>query len=949
MNLGKFSIAFLGVSIWCSAIASTHFVDLHSPNPTPPYTDWETAATNIQDAIDASIAGDLIWVTNGLYATGGRTSGGALTNRVVVDKAVAVQSVNGAAGTIIQGVWDPATTNGPLAVRCAWLGANAVLSGFTLRGGATLAYSSPVTLDQSGAGVCAGGTNTLVVNCVIVGNVGAAFGGGAYQAILTNCAITGNGVVGGGSAYSESGKGGGAGTCVLRNCLVAGNWALGDGGGTANCHLFGCALTRNTAVFTGGGDYMGTLVNCTVTSNAVPGNWGYATGGCYYSALTNCIVYWNRYLPPAITSYTNYYLPASCRYSCSSPLPNGTGNISADPQLLSDGYHLAPTSPCVGLGTAAAKYGTDIDGQDWASSPSMGCDEQSPAPAVPFAPLLQLAGVPAALSASAVVPGQAPVSFWWLKEGSILDDNSHYALSHTTNLTVKNFGPADAGGYQIIASNAFGIVTSAVAEVVVHCADPAGVSPLPPYSAWASAATNLQVAIDAAAWGEFVLATNGSYNSGGRSGSDGLTNRVTVSTAVFASSVNGPDFTVIEGAWDVTTNGQNAIRCVWLSDGATLNGFTLRNGATHAGTSGLSDTLGGGLFASSANAQVLNCVLSNNAAGFGGGGCYFASLANCKLLANECGKFGGGAENSTLRNCLVSGNTAGVQGGGAYSATMLNCTVTRNWAGSYGGGVSGGVVENSIVYNNTVFIFPPNWSTANYFNLPTFAYSCTAPPVSGTGNISSDPQLLDGIHIATTSPCRGAGSPLYSSGTDIDGEVWTNPPSMGCDEPWEAAITGPLAVGVSASLPTVAQGRSDGLTGFVTGRASHVTWDFGDGSVLTNASFLNYSHSWSNPGDYTVTFTGYNADYPAGVSTNTLVHVIPLVPPSLTQAALSGTTFNLSFPGQPGVTYVVEETTNLTPPVTWTSVITITSTGQVMQVTDTKATNTARFYRARTQ
>jgi hypothetical protein len=40
-------------------------VDVNSTNATPPYTDWTTAATNIQDAVDAA-------VTNGTYATGGR-------------------------------------------------------------------------------------------------------------------------------------------------------------------------------------------------------------------------------------------------------------------------------------------------------------------------------------------------------------------------------------------------------------------------------------------------------------------------------------------------------------------------------------------------------------------------------------------------------------------------------------------------------------------------------------------------------------------------------------------------------------------------------------------------------------------------------------------------------------------------------------------------------------
>ena len=98
-----------------------------------------------------------------------------------------------------------------------------------------------------------------------------------------------------------------------------------------------------------------------------------------------------------------------------------------------------------------------------------------------------------------------------------------------------------------------------------------------------------------------------------------------------------------------------------------------------------------------------------------------------------------------------------------------------------------------------------------------------------------------------------------------------------------------------------------------------------------------------------MTFTAYNADNPTGVSTNLVLHVVPLISPQMSTGGLSGTNFSLSFHGQPGVTYVVEQTTNLIPPVTWQTVQSVLSTGALMQVTDNQATNDMRFYRVRKQ
>ena len=134
LRLGFAGVGMAGLILTSGASATTRYVDLNCTNASTPFTDWTTAATNIQDAIDASVDADLILVTNGVYATGGRVMAGDLTNRVALNKALTVQSVNGPFATVIQGA---GATNGTSAVRCAWLTNGASLVGFTLQAGAT--------------------------------------------------------------------------------------------------------------------------------------------------------------------------------------------------------------------------------------------------------------------------------------------------------------------------------------------------------------------------------------------------------------------------------------------------------------------------------------------------------------------------------------------------------------------------------------------------------------------------------------------------------------------------------------------------------------------------------------------------------------------------------------------------------------------------------------------
>ena len=116
-----------------SLLADTHYVAASSSAPVAPYTNgWSSAATNIQEAVDAAIDGDTVLVANGVYDSGDTTSPVLpYSTRVNVDKAVTVASDGDPDTTVIVGA-----QNGPLdSTRGVYLANGAVLMDFTVSNG----------------------------------------------------------------------------------------------------------------------------------------------------------------------------------------------------------------------------------------------------------------------------------------------------------------------------------------------------------------------------------------------------------------------------------------------------------------------------------------------------------------------------------------------------------------------------------------------------------------------------------------------------------------------------------------------------------------------------------------------------------------------------------------------------------------------------------------------
>jgi hypothetical protein len=863
-------------------------------NPTPPYATWSTAATNIQDAVDAAVIADTVLVTNGLYGTGGRAAGtNLLVNRVAVEKAIRLESVNGPGVTIIQGFQVPGTVTGDGAIRCVYLASGTVLNGFTLTNGATLGATNSSN-DQSGGGVWCESANAIVTNSIIVSNSAAGLGGGVYGGSLNNCVLLGNSVLG--SAWWSGG--GGAYLATLSNCLLTTNSAsASSGGGANNCTLNNCTVVFNSAQTT---------------------QYGQGGGGLFVSRATNCIIYYNTAWEAnfGVGFCTNCPPPA---YSCTIPFPDGVGNITNEPQFVSvatGDFHLQLTSPCIDAGNNSyAADSTDLDGNPRISGSTvdMGAYEfQYLGPPMIAHPPVDQWGLPGTnVTFTVVARGALPLSYQWLFDGTAVP------TATDSSLTIGHVTTDQAGLYSVIVSNALGNVTSAVANLIVWTNGLAYVwqnspNPTPPYVSWATAAHGIQDAVDAGVPGLEIVVTNGTYADGGRM-VVATTNRVVVDKAVALRSVNGPQFTKIEGfQMSGTLNGSNAVRCIYLADGATLSGFTLTNGATY-------DEDGGGGWCVSTNVRITNCIFVRNSASVQGGGVSGGTLIDCALIGNRAignnatgnGGYGGGAIGATLIRCTIAGNSAeGLYGwgGGAYWSTLFNCTITNNWAGysgggafscalyncaatgnsaGYGGGATscqlynctitgnsagfgGGVLASSLI-NCLVYYNTSADANTNYDSRCTFVYCCTTPLAAGSGNIALEPQLASAIHLSANSPCRGAGTCCYTIGPDIDGEPWAGPPSIGCDEYYAGAITGPLTVAIVAPITNVAVGAQVPFTAIIDGRVSASVWDFGDGVILSNRPYA--IHAWTAPADYVVTMRAYNDSQPGGVVANVAVHV----------------------------------------------------------------------------
>jgi len=685
-----------------------------------------------------------------------------------------------------------------------------------------------------------GGTRfPIVYDSFIYGNITYGSGGGAFGGELYNCDIYGN---------EADVDGGGINRVVANNCIISGNKA-NNGGGMQNGTANNCTISGNSAMVNGGGIYGGAAYNTIIWGNQAAGS---DMDDLYAAAVTNC---------------------------CSPDVEHGVdGSITNAPMLVS-ASHISSISPCIGSGSELYAAGTDVDGQPWLNPPSMGCDEYYGAGSVTGALEVAiggstnvLVGYPAELVAD--IRGALYRSEWNFGDGTMQTNNplpSHvWNVSGSYDVVLTAFSDSYPGG--VFATQTIHVLS--LNETAVYVS-PSG-NDANGGASWATAKATIQAGVDTQQYaGGLVLVGGGTY---------ALTNEVLVNLDIRVQGVDGTDSTIVDGG------GSN--RCFNLSvPGCAISGFTITNGYSAAD--------GGGIYCSSVDMLVYDCIVVENVAGARGGGIMNGTVSNCVVRANTAGTWGGGMHNSVAHNCSIIGNKA-IDGGGVGGVSALyNCRVAYNEALVNGGGVVNGVLYNCTVMGNRAAnggglcatgsagitfyncIVSGNRADSGVLNVGIgrsyyewAGYSSCSPDLKHgmDGNITNAPLLLSSSQLSSNSLCIGAGVYTNTFGVDIEGEPWLNPPAMGCEEfQGTGSLTGSLEVAILGDVNVITDYPMMVMAD-IKGAVQKIEWSFGDGGAETNNPVP--VHGWAVPGDYEVVLSAFNNTYPAGVFATQTIHVV---------------------------------------------------------------------------
>lgn len=825
-----------------------------------------TAKRTLQAAADDAPAYSVVLAAPGDYAEGGKVQND-ISNRLAVTKQVRIVGA-GIGKSIIRGAADPTNPSGiegdgrgPKACRCVLLGSNAAVQGFTLTDGFTDYYAN----DADGPGARGGGfsisstTSSRPLNSFLL------------DCLVTNC-------VGrtGGATY--------AGTAI--RCRISDCW--GSGGGTRYTKFVSCVFDHGSAnqpanqgEYAGGFALMCTFIENPGDGHVVPNGDG-GNAGDY---TTNCVfLIGNGQFGVAKSriAFNDYWGTPKNPTQVESII--ATGGIFADPLMYApekaDGRPLS-CSPVIGAGQL------DADAYTWLTSgfggdpvlfvdgrPTIGAFQATVQAVVLAKPRYGAYSTPATLTNGVDIGETLTVR---------LADSTRpcagFVVDGVTNLS------DDASWAYTAAAGAAQTPGIAVEPLYLphwYVDAEHGDDGNSGFTA-GSAKRTLKAIMDLNLYGgDTVHAAEGVYSNLWMTYSKDTTirTRVVVAARVALVADGRREATVIEGE-DATTPdalgcGSDAMRCVALSDGSSISGFTLRGGRTGFDSADYNSFGGGVAKGTSGDAVVRDCIITNCCASRGGGAYGFLKCVNCLFVDNRVSYGRSAMSQASAYGCVFTrnrGNPA-VQNCG----NIVNCTFFDNYTNAWDD------ADLSVAYDitlpnagsaiyNTICKGPAKGGSSNYFYASNCLFNATY-NVSAyknknfydTGTIVTNESFFvfspEGMLLSADHPAVDATSetlnrdiaarfPLMDSENDILGEQRVSNGTMdigACEYDWRGEYACAIGGGVTVETASPDVKLVDGKVRLTDGCALGGTW-----SIVTGGKKVKCSAGFSATGEGTLT------------------------------------------------------------------------------------------------